>query len=271
LLETSEHTNTFLGKLISNNEQWRKYEEEYCKKADYIITVVKEMKARICNFNIPSKKVIVLSNTFNLDNVYKLTNSRQNEKLILFYAGGITKHRGLQTVIVGLKDIVSINKNIVLWIVGSGAYRSSLEQIVSEKNLTEHVIFFGQKPFSETMSLLGKSDIALIPHLKSEQNDNSSPNKLFQYMYFQKPVMVSDCNSLEYIVNETSCGIVYKSFSPSSFATSLLELIKSDSIEELGKNGRLAVLNKYNWEKSSKSFLHMYNSINTKGLPFQNT
>lgn len=261
LLETSEHANTFLGKLISTNIQWRKYEKEYCLKADYIVTVVDEMKKRICNLGVTAEKVIVLSNTFNLDNIFELSYQVKNSKIVLYYAGGINKHRGLQIIIKGLKYIIPHNKDIIVWIVGTGKYLNTLQKIVSEENLTDYVKFYGQKPFNETLELLSKCDIALIPHLKSEQTDNSSPNKLYQYMYFQKPVIVSNCESLERIVNETSCGTVYQFDNPSSFAESAIKMINSGLLETYGKNGRTEVMKKYNWDKSAVPFVSMYNSL----------
>jgi glycosyltransferase involved in cell wall biosynthesis len=261
LLETSEHANTFLGKILSTNKQWRKYEEKYTLLADYVITVVEEMKNRLCEFGLSKDKAIVLSNTFNLDNKFEIESQKTNENTILYYAGGINKHRGLQVVIKGLKQLVKQNKKIELWVVGSGKYVSTLKEMVDNYDLNNYIRFYGQKSFDETMELLSKSDIALIPHLKSEQTDNSSPNKLFQYMYFQKPVMVSDCTSLERVVNETNCGIVYKYDSPESFSKSAQSIIKSGLLNTFGRNGRKSVLDKYNWDESAIPFLEMYNSL----------
>lgn len=261
LLETSEYANTFLGKLLSNDKQWKRYEKKYALKADCIVTVVEEMKERICKLGASPEKVLVLSNTFNLDNAFELNNSINNDRTVLYYAGGINRHRGLQTVIKGLEHIIPHRKDIVVWIVGSGKYLSALQQIVAGHNLTDHVKFYGQRSFNETMELLSKSDIALIPHLKSVQTDNSSPNKLYQYMYFQKPVVISNCKSLERIVSETSCGAVYQFDDPSSFAKAVLNMIDSGLMETYGKNGRSAVLKKYNWGNSVKPLLEMYNSL----------
>ncbi len=260
-LETSEHANTFVGKILSTNQQWRKYEKKYTLAADYVITVVEEMKNRLNDLGVPKDKIIVLSNTFNLENKFEITPHQPGQNTILYYAGGINKHRGLQIVIVGLKELIQQNKKIELWIVGSGKYVSTLKEMVDNYDLGSYVKFYGQKSFNDTMDLLSKSDIALIPHLKSEQTDNSSPNKLFQYMYFQKPVMVSDCISLERVVNETNCGIVYKYDSPHSFAERTQSIINNGNLSTYGKNGRKAVLDKYNWAKSAIPLTDMYNSL----------
>lgn len=261
LVETSTYANTFIGKLLSSNKQWKQYEKEYTTKADYVVTVVEEMKERICKTGVSCDKIIVLNNTFNLAHAFELKGPAKNKNTILYYAGGLTYHRGLQIVIKGLKYIISQRKNVEVWIVGSGKYMPVLKQIVRDEKLSEHVRFYGQKAFEETMELLSRSDIALIPHLKSVQTDNSSPNKLFQYMYFGKAVLVSNCNSVERIVHETSCGAVYEYDNPESFAGAAIEMIESDSAESYGKNGRDAVLSKYNWQNSVKPFLNMYNSL----------
>jgi glycosyltransferase involved in cell wall biosynthesis len=260
LLATSEHANTFLGKILSSNRQWVKYENKYCNKADYIVTVVEEMKNRIAELGVDSDKIIVLSNTFNLNNRYDIENESTSSKCILYYAGGINKHRGLQNVILGLNEIIKENKNVELWIVGSGKYSDKLKKLVTDNNLDNYVKFYGQKSFNETMNLLRMADIALIPHLKSVQTDNSSPNKLFQYMYFQKPVIVSNCNSLKRVVDKIKCGVSFEFDKPESFASAFSYLVNSDSLESYGKNGRESVLNEFNWENSVKHLIEIYNS-----------
>lgn len=50
------------------------------------------------------------------------------------------------------------------------------------------------------------TSIAIFPHIKSEHTDNTSPNKLFMFMYFAKPIIVSDCNYLVEIIEKTNVG-----------------------------------------------------------------
>lgn len=261
LLEISEHVNTPFGKLLSSTKQWRAYERKYAQHADHIITVVEEMKDRIRLLGVSGASIYILNNTFNLNNKYDFSSKTEEKQIVLYYAGGLNKHRGLQTVIKGMKPIVEKNKNVVLWIVGSGKYANSLKQIVIEENVAEYVKFFGQKPYTEAMHLLSKSDIALIPHIKTEQSDNSSPNKLFQYMYFKKPIIVSNCNSVVRIIEETSSGSVYEFNNPASFAFEVTEMIESGNIEQMGENGKKSVLDKYNWDMSAKSLLSLYSNI----------
>jgi hypothetical protein len=64
------------------------------------------------------------------------------------------------------------------------------------------------------IELLSKSDAAIIPHLRTENNDATYPHKLFQYMYLEIPVISSDCVPLKRILSEAEAGFIYKSNSP---------------------------------------------------------
>lgn len=255
LLEKAVHTNTILGKLLSSNKQWIKYEKEILEKADMVIAVVLEMKQRLIGLGIDEKNIIIVSNTLKMDS-FKVPDFHSDpEFFTLFYAGGINAHRGLQVVIKGLKIITPKIRNIRFWIVGSGSYQKELEKLVSSLNLKKHVRFWGWKNLNEIAELLMKSDIALIPHLKSEHTDNTIPHKLFQYMYAGKPIIASNCEPIRRIMNESKCGIVYEN----QLTDCLLKFYKNPEIGKcMGENGKKIVIEKYNWKKTEKILLELY-------------
>jgi len=129
-------------------------------------------------------------------------------------------------------------------------------------HLTE---FHGHKPFNEMIGILAGADAAIIPHLRNDNNDASSPNKLYQYMYLNKPVISSNCTSLERIITETDTGFIYRHDSPDELAALLERIVVSgELLEEKGKNGRKAVLEKYNWKYDSERLLKAYSRLGTK-------
>ena len=52
LLSLSTHTQTFLGKLLSSEKQWRNYEKEVLAKVNWIITVIEEAKERLMGLEL---------------------------------------------------------------------------------------------------------------------------------------------------------------------------------------------------------------------------
>ena len=264
LLNISTHTQKILARFIYSHRYWITYEQKMIRLADYVICVVDEMKNRLANFGIDPEKIFVLENTPNLNTFLIPDVKPDNKHVTLFYSGGISKHRGIQVIIRGLPGIIDQYPGIRFWIVGRGSYQSELEKLADENKLQDFVTFFGWKSQEEMAQLLMKSDIALIPHLKSDHTDNTFPNKLHEYAHANKPVISSDCNPLKRMIEEMQNGLIYKNDSPEDFASKVISLLKSGKKEELGGNGKSWVLTKYNWSLTENTLFRLYDQINIK-------
>jgi glycosyltransferase involved in cell wall biosynthesis len=262
LIKTAAHTQTIPGKLLSSNKQWIEYERKMLPEADKVITIIEEARDRVISLGIDKAKIAMVSNTINFDNLELGEGTRDKDFFTIFYGGAINRHRGLQIVIEALRICVLKNMNIRLWIVGDGSYRKQLEKISQEMKLTSNVKFWGHKPFNEMLKILADSDAALIPHIRTDNNDASSPNKLYQYMYLNIPIISSDCTSLKRIITETKTGFIYKHDSASELSL-LLEKLYNDRQISAGirGNGRKAVLDKYNWNIDKIRLIEAYNEL----------
>jgi len=261
LLSVSVHTNTLLGKILSSERQWRSYEEYCTHEADAVITVVDEMKNRISELGVPEAKIYVLENTPEVSELKELKFQRDENYFTLLYVGGISYHRGLQYVIEGM-GILTKEIPVRLWIAGDGKYSAVLKDQIKKLELQKHVEFFGQLSKKDVEDLMIKSDFGLIPHLRSEQSDNSSPNKLFEYMASGLPVLASNCISVKRVLEETNSGTSYIYDSPSDFADNVRKLYSQrEDFSAYSINGVNAVANKYNWLQSSASLLKLYEDL----------
>jgi glycosyltransferase involved in cell wall biosynthesis len=266
LIKTAAHTRTFLGRLLSSNKQWISYERKMLPEADKVITIIEEARERVAGLGIERKKICMVSNTINFENLSISTIKKENKSLILFYGGAINIHRGLQVVLRAIKINFDKNLNVSLWIVGDGSYRKSLEELSASLKIESQVKFFGHKPFNEMLDIMADSEVAIIPHIRTDNNDASSPNKLYQYMYLNKPIISSDCTSLERIIKETNTGFIYRNDSPEDLALLIEKLHKNRSLlDDLEGNGRRAVIEKYNWDIDKLRLIKAYNQLSTKG------
>jgi glycosyltransferase involved in cell wall biosynthesis len=261
LLSVSSHTNTFFGKMLSSENQWRTYEKRCAGEADRIITVVSEMKNRISKLGVSDEKIYILENTPRIITGNEIKFERDERFFTLVYIGGISFHRGLQYVIMGINLIVR-ELPVRLWIAGDGKYISVLKDMVHEMLLEENICFFGMVSKEKTDDLMRKADLGLIPHLKSEQSDNSSPNKLFEYMAAGLPVLASNCNSVKRVIEETNSGSTYIFDSPDDFASVVKRLCNDKEKATIyASSGRKAINEKYNWEQSSSALVNLYSGL----------
>lgn len=259
LLELSDHTQTFLGKLLSSYEQWKKYEVEFCNKADHVVVVVEEAKDRLVKLGIPKEKITVVSNTLNFNQFKVPDKSPDPDYFTAIYSGGINRHRGLQYVIKGLKYLKKAPKPFRLWILGAGSYVEELKHLARKEGVEQMVTFFGWQPFDEMQKYFALADLFLIPHSKSEHTDNTIPHKIFQYMYAKKPIVSSNCAPLVRIITEAKAGLVYQYDDPQDFSDKVKMLMKGEVKDRIDVDfAYQLVLEKYNWEKDSGRLLKIY-------------
>ena len=263
LQQISEHNHHFPGNLIFSFPSWLKYEQQAVKEADRVIVVIDEMKRRIERMGIDAAKIGVVQNTINIPDNLPVSKRSEAEKddIILFYGGGVTLHRGLQIVLQAIACLPS-DSRIKLHIVGGGRYIPKLQQIASELQVENRVVFHGRKTQSDLYVELSKSDIAIIPHIKTDHTDHTIPHKLFQYMYYEKPVIATNCTPIQRIIGETGAGVTYEHDKPEAL-TRILQIAERD-IEQFKDQysvGKRYVLDKYNWQQDAQNLVNVYKDL----------
>lgn len=260
LLQLSTHTNTIFGRLLSSNNQWVKYEVEMCSKADRVIVVVDEAKDRVNALGVSAEKIFVVSNTLNVEQFDPIERTDFDTRLFrMLYVGGINYHRGIQYVVKALAILKSRKIDVHFDLVGNGSYLDSIKQLIKELQVEDMVTVHGFKHFSQIVDVYESASVALIPHIKSGHTDNTIPHKIFQYLYAGIPMVVSDCNPLERIVTETNSGIVYRYDDANALAETIASLYNDrNRLYDYVKEGRKAVIERYNWAVDGKRLSEMY-------------
>ncbi len=257
-LRVSKHANTLIGKLISSNNQWEAYEKKNCFCADHVIVVVDEAKERLMKLGIDPKKIDVVSNYPELSDFEGLSTApKEVDKLVLFYAGGIAEHRGLQFIIQSLPQVINTYPNIELRIFGQGNYVEYLKGLSADLHVSDHVIFYGQVPYKIVLEELSKADITLIPHSKNDHTDSTIPHKLFQYIFAGKPVLASNCDPIERILNESNAGKVYEWNNPDDAAKKLDWIVKNYRYFQ-AEQLKGVIEKNYNWENEKVKLQNIY-------------
>ncbi len=258
-LRISTHANTLLGKLLSSNRKWNAYEKKSVFQADHIITVIEEARERIINLKVNNQKVHVVSNTTEIGLIPK--QKSKSKKFILFYAGGITYHRGLQDVIKAIPLVKDKIPDFVFQIVGDGSYKDQLIELARTLNVEKEIEFTGYMPFKEMFNALSHSQIAIIPHHVTIHTNSTIPNKIFEYMYNEKPIISSNCKPIARIINETETGLIYQD-NEESLAECILKLYQNSTLRDsYGKNGIKWFSEKYNWSYDEKKLINIYNLV----------
>ncbi len=260
LINGMEARNSIMGRILISVKAWYRREIEWLSNCDLALVTAQGMEQRLRARKVHCQNFKVIENTIKLEDYDIVRGEPDGRYITLFYSGGITIHRGLQDVVQSLKILQEDVPNLRLWIVGAGKYERELMALQGSLNLT-NVVYWGWKSTKEMFDLMTRADICIIPHLKSEHTDNTSPNKVFHYFYANKPVIVSNCRYLEDLMDKTGAGLVYNSGSPSDLADRIKVLLNTGLRRELCEAGYNAVIQEYNWTHTGKKLIDAYDTL----------
>src|SRR3989338_1617920 len=194
-------------------------------------------------------------------NIRKVKKERQNsrqDKPIVLYEGIVKKIRGLQYLIEAKKYMKT---DCIILIVGEGPYIEELRQIAKQSN-ADDVYILGHVPYDDIPNYILASDIGVNLLLPSFNNKFGNPNKIFEYLAGNIPLLVSNLPEMEKVVKEGNCGFVVDPSSPKDISQKIDNFIRNSELTKLmGKNGRKIVEEKYNWEKQVDNLSQAYETI----------
>jgi len=178
--------------------------------------------------------------------------------LIILQGAGINVDRGAEEAVEAMKDL----ENSVLLIVGDGDIVPQLKKNVNEYDLQDKVLFYGKRPYSELMQFTANADIGLTLDKPSNLNYRFSlPNKVFDYIHANTPVICTDLPEVRKVVEGHKVGIVLEEFTPKTLAAAIEEL-KSDPkrLEKLRQNCQRAAQQE-SWEGECETLRKMYPKV----------
>ena len=183
-------------------------------------------------------------------------------KRTLIYAGGLDDDRGLQVMLEIARLLV--DRDVELHLLGEFAKPEDEREIQELQN----VRYFGFQPLQTLYEHMRSADIGLVllQPVPAYLYVAEGANKLFEYMFCGLPVIASNFSNLRQIIKDTRCGVCVDPKRPHQAARAILHLLASPKLrEQLGENGRNAVLKTYNWEIEEKKLLDVYRNLSNAG------
>ncbi|WP_397447225.1 glycosyltransferase family 4 protein [Polaribacter sp. R77954] len=268
IMQFYPHLAKFPGKFIIAPKKWKQKEEKFIKKADKVIVVTQEAKQEILNrVAIHPNKVIALPNTvrktfFENKTILPEIKNEYKSNFMLLYIGDTGLRRGVQTAIQSVKILRNTIANIKLVIVGKNSTDTILKKMVDDLEINNYVDFLGWKDPKFFSSYILSSAICISPLHRNLHHDTTYANKIFQYMSFGKPLLVSDAIAQKNIVENHKTGLVHRAEDVEDFSRKVLSLYGNKVLRtELGNNGESFVKNQFLWEHTSKKLIDVYNNL----------
>lgn len=127
-----------------------------------------------------------------------------------------------------------------------------------------------RKHFEDLPEVMRSATLTVAPLLRNSYNDLAMPVKIFDYMSFGRPLVVTDCRDMAALVNEFEAGVVVQD-NVESLAGGILRLLEDPKLaSRLGKNAYQAIQTAHSWEHRAARLLEMVAACEAGPQPERN-
>jgi len=182
-------------------------------------------------------------------------------RFVLLFEGTIWKRRGIQTIIESL-NILRDKVPLTFLVVGDGPDLGYLKDLTSELGHSDYVKFTGwvdQKLLSEYISI---ADVCIIPFFRTKVNERGVPNKLFEYIVHDKPVLSSNLKGIASTFSDQEITF-FEPGNANALANKILWCYHNPEqleVKTIAANQRYYT--EYTWERMEQQLYRCYESLN---------
>ncbi|HKH93430.1 MAG TPA: glycosyltransferase [Gemmatimonadaceae bacterium] len=157
----------------------------------------------------------------------ELVRGRYRGRRLAVYMGNLIPQFDASRVLDAVEPAHRAHPDLLFLFIGSGPLRDEFQRRVDAEGVGEHVRFLGFLPTAEMIQHLRAADVLLLPIRDTVMNQSRSPNKLFQYVAAQRPIVT---NRLENIYDAVGDEVLYFDFdSKEDFVRRIGEALRPDA------------------------------------------
>lgn len=261
LIYDSHEYFTEVPELVSRpkvQKVWRSIEEFVLPKMKEMITVNESIanlfrekygiKVHVIR-NIPMRKMLP-------EPADKESLNLPDDKHILILQGsGINIHRGSEELV----DAMRYLDDCMLLIIGGGDVLPILKQKVADNHWEDRVRFFPRMPYKEMMAITRLAELGFT--LDKPNNLNylfSLPNKLFDYVQANVPIVASHLPEIERVIKDYNIGTFIEEHNPEHIAEKIRETLSDEETLETWKNNLNFAAQELCWENEEQILIKIY-------------
>lgn len=216
-------SSNFASRVLRVIERWA------TRYANHVITVNRIHEAIVSARCPVAGKVSVILNVPKEELIRRATPPRTEARgFVLVYHGTIAERYGVQTAVEALAKIGDQRQDIRLIVLGEGDYLDELKRLTFDLGVADRVDFMGWLSFEKMVEILCTADVGLVPLIRDGYTDLMLPNKLFEYIGLDIPVVASRTNAIHEYYGE-GCLAYYEPDDASDCARAILELYDDPS------------------------------------------
>ncbi len=243
------------------------------KTADKIVCVSSANQRQLeINYAIPGNKFYVLPNCVDTKKFRPYPEKRETyrqkyhlgENPLFIFVGSFHEWHDVGTLVEAFSHVYKHNSEARLLLVGDGANKPKIENLVTSLGLDKAIVFTGSVPFDEVPFLISAADITVAPYKKMDVEFWGSPMKLFEYMASGTPLITSRVGQLTEVIRNEDNGLLVEPGDVGALSLAMEKLIDNPTLRScLSQNARRDVERSFSWEQYADRLENLLDEVLT--------
>ena len=223
-------------------------------KISNIIAVSLHVKNVISDMT--QSQICVIQNGIDFEDIHNVQPHKSIEYPSILFVGGLSKVKGIDTLLNAVPIIRKKILNLCVYIAGSGPEEKKLKELVKELNIEENVNFLGYVSEIEKYSYYKSADVCVFPSIYEPFGI-----VLLEAMACGKPVVASNVGGIPFVVEEGKTGLLFESGNVEDLADKIMTILKNEELrEKMGEAGRERA-KEFTWDKIAERTVEVYKEI----------
>lgn len=256
-----------LSGLMSDNWLVRlmaRLERFIYRRANHILVVTEGARRNLIEKGVAPEKVTVLPHWID-EGLFSQTDPQIRETIrcqygwedhfVVLFAGNLGLVQGLDTAILAMK-LLSPEEKVRLVLIGDGADRQRLQELVATHQLQDRVQFIERQPMERMPGFMAAADTLLVHLKRSQLSHYVIPSKTMAYLAAGKPILMAMEGAAADLVSQANAGITVQPEDPAQLAEAIRCLRQRPAAERqaMGQRGRDYLLTNLSKQKVIRQY-----------------
>ena len=240
------------------SEIFKRYENSVAKNLDGVIAVTENMCERFSEFT----RCVVIPNYPDPEDFRGISRKERSDGEIRFvYTGSIDIDRSIEEMLLAFEKVSKKYPNVKFTIVGR-VFLDKLENEVKRfENENPDFKFIDFVPRRRMLEIVSEHDIGLVIYKRHGNSIQSSPNKIFDFMFLGLPMIASDFPYWRRILDKGPCALYVDPDDPDDIAKKMEIFIENEDLRREYSKNALRISREFTWNILEKGLIEFYKEV----------
>jgi glycosyltransferase involved in cell wall biosynthesis len=186
--------------------------------------------------------------------------TRQDDKLIILFPGGLQWHQGLDIALRAFQQVIREFPKAEFHIYGDGIMKPSLIELSRELGFNGNVQFFQPLPVKQIADIMANADLGVVPKRADTFGNEAYSTKIMEFMSVGVPVVVSS-TKIDRFYFDDSVVRFFNSGDHEALAAGMLELLSNRDLRQQMTSRASEYAAQHCWDNRKGAYLNLVDTL----------